>query len=47
MRDNARTLSFHHKISVRGDTLIYDETTVVDIYWNRFDHTDENSLTQG
>ncbi len=47
MRDNAKTLSFSHKISVRGDTLVYDETTVVDIYGNRFDHTDENTLTRG
>jgi len=47
MRDSARTLSFRHKISVRGDTLIYDETTVLDIYGNRFDHTDENTLARG
>ncbi len=47
MRDNAKTLGFRHKISVIGDTLVYDETTVVDIYGKRFDHTDENTLTRG
>ncbi len=47
MRDSARTLEFHHKITVSGDTLVYDETTVVDIYGNRVDHTDENTLTRG
>jgi hypothetical protein len=47
MRDNAKTIKFHHKITVRGDTLVYDETVVVDIYGNRFDHTDENTLTRG
>lgn len=47
MQDNARTLEFDHKITVRGDTLVYDETTVVDIYGTRFDHTDENTLTRG
>ena len=47
MRDNAKTLEFHHKISVKDDTLVYEETTLVDIYGNRFDHTDENTLTRG
>jgi len=46
MRDSARTLEFQHKITVTGDTLVYDETTVLDIYGNRFDHTDENTLTR-
>jgi hypothetical protein len=46
MRDNARTLEFDHKITAAADTLVYEETTVVDIYGNRFDHTDENTLTR-
>ena len=44
MRDKARTVSFRHRIVVEGDTLGYDETTVVDIYGARFEHTDANTL---
>ncbi len=44
MRDNAKTLSFRHHLKIAGDTLIYDETTVVDIYGERFEHTDGNQL---
>ena len=44
MRDNARTVAFRHRLAVNGDTLTYDETTVVDIYGTRFDHTDANTL---
>jgi hypothetical protein len=29
-----------------GDTLSYDETTVLEIYGGRFDHTDANELTR-
>ncbi len=46
MRDNARTLEFRHEITVEGDQLAYSETTVLDIYGRRFDHTDENRLTR-
>lgn len=46
MRNNARTLAFRHRITVDGTTLTYDETTVVDIYGKRFDHTDTNTLTR-
>ena len=46
MRDHARTLSFRHRVVVDGDTLTYHETTVVDIYGKRFDHTDTNTLTR-
>ncbi len=45
MRDNARTLEFRHEIAVEGDRLTYSQTTVLDIYGRRFDHTDENVLT--
>jgi len=44
MRDNARTLEFHYKASCYNDTLSYKETTVVDIYGRRFEHSDENVL---
>jgi methylamine---glutamate N-methyltransferase subunit C len=46
MRDNARTVAFRHRITVDGDSLAYDETTVLDIYGKRFDHTDTNRLTR-
>jgi hypothetical protein len=46
MRDRARTVSFRHRVVVDGDTLAYDETTVVDIYGKRFEHTDTNTLTR-
>lgn len=44
MQENARTVSFTHRISVGGDRLTYAETTVLDIYGKRFDHTDGNTL---
>jgi hypothetical protein len=46
MRDNAKTVSFRHRLTVDGNTLTYDETTVLDIYGKRFDHTDTNTLTR-
>ncbi len=44
MRDNARTLGFSHSLSVSEHTLSYAETTVLEIYGRRFDHTDSNNL---
>ena len=44
MLDNAKTIEFSHTISVDQDTLIYSETTVVEIYGKRFDHSDGNTL---
>ena len=46
MRENARTVAFRHRVVVDGHTLTYDETTVVDIYGTRFQHTDTNTLTR-
>ncbi len=46
MRDNAKTLAFEHRLSVDGDTLTYDEMTLLDIYGRQFEHTDSNSLTR-
>ena len=45
MHNHARTLSFRHRVVIDGDTLRYHETTVVDIYGKRFEHTDTNTLT--
>jgi hypothetical protein len=47
MRDKARTLEFRHELTVTADALRYNETTVLEIYGKRFEHTDANSLTRG
>lgn len=44
MRDNARTVAFRHRVTVQGDTLTYHETTMLDIYGKKFEHTDTNTL---
>lgn len=46
MRDSASTLAFEHRVEVTGDSMRYRETTVLDIYGKKFDHTDENELTR-
>ena len=46
MRDNAKTTAFTHRIEIRGDTLVYSETTTLDIYGSTFAHTDGNTLTR-
>jgi len=46
MRDNARTVEFRQRLSVDGDRLAYDETTVVEIYGKVFEHTDRNELVR-
>ena len=45
MQQNARTLEFYHKVEVGNGKLQYVETTVLDIYGRRFQHTDQNGLT--
>jgi len=44
MRDNAKTVGFHHLLEVSGDELRYEETTFLEIYGRSFDHTDANTL---
>ncbi len=46
MRDNASTLEYRHEMIISPDRLSYDQTTVLDIYGRRFDHTDESVLTR-
>jgi methylamine---glutamate N-methyltransferase subunit C len=46
MRDHASTLSFEHRLEVRGDRMSYSEKTLLDIYGRRFEHTDANQLTR-
>ncbi len=44
MSKKAKTTSFKNSLKITGDTLHYFETTMVDIYGNSFEHTDENTL---
>ncbi len=46
MRDKATTLAFNHRLTIDGDKLTYNETTQLDIYGRKFDHTDGNALTR-
>ncbi len=46
MHANAKTLAFKHTIALTNDELVYNETTMVDIYGNVFEHTDTNTLTR-
>lgn len=46
MRDNARTVSFSHHVTLQGDALSYEQTTVLDIYGRRFDHIDKSELSR-
>ena len=46
MRDNASTLEYRHEIFIAPDRLSYDQTSVLDIYGRRFDHTDKSVLTK-
>ena len=44
MQEKARTVEFSHEVSVIGETMTYSETTLVEIYGKRVDHTDTNTL---
>jgi len=45
MREQARTLEYRHRVTVSGDVLSYDQTTLLDIYGKRnYEHTDANTL---
>ncbi len=44
MQKNANTVKFHHRITVGHGRLSYTETTDVEIYGKRFEHTDQNEL---
>jgi hypothetical protein len=46
LRDKARTLEYSQTLKLHGDLLSYQETTLVEIYGKRFEHTDENVLTR-
>jgi hypothetical protein len=44
MRANARTTAFSHRVTVLGDWLRYEETTMLSIYGRTATHTDANEL---
>ncbi|WP_087868935.1 hypothetical protein [Bathymodiolus platifrons methanotrophic gill symbiont] len=44
MQGNARTTAFNQSIVIGNGKLSYAQTTMVDIYENMFEHTDENEL---
>jgi len=44
MRDNASTLEYRHEMIIQPDCLSYEQTSVLDIYGRRFDHTDKSVL---
>lgn len=44
MRDKARSTAFRHRITVDGDSLVYSESTMLNIYGRTFDHIDSNTL---
>ena len=46
MRDNATTTAFSHTLTLTENTLVYSETTMVDIYGKTFEHVDGNELTR-
>jgi len=46
MQKNARTIGFKQNVSVHNQSMHYKETTILEIYGKRFDHTDENTLTK-
>ncbi len=45
MLDKAKTVEFRHKVTWSPGKLAYFETTMIDIYGNVFEHTDQNELT--
>lgn len=46
MQKKARTEKFVHTVTVSGKTMTYSETTTLDIYGKKFQHTDGNILTR-
>ena len=46
MHKKAKTTSFKHTMTIKGNELYYTETTMVDIYGKSFEHIDTNTLTK-
>ncbi len=45
MSRKAKTLEFRQTVTIDNGTLTYSQTTVVEIYGKRFEHTDDNELS--
>ena len=46
MQKKARTTAFSQTLTIEGDTLTYQQSTMLDIYNKTFEHTDTNTLTR-
>jgi hypothetical protein len=46
MRDNASTLAYSHSLTVEDGRMRYKESTLLDIYGRKFDHTDSNVVVR-
>ncbi len=46
MRDHAKTVAFRHELTVADGVLSYSQTTSLEIYGRRFDHTDADQLVR-
>ena len=46
LQKKAKTERFVHTVTVSGKTMTYAETTTLNIYGKRFQHTDGNTLTR-
>ncbi len=46
MFEKAKTKSFNQTVTVAGDRMQYNESTILEIYGKIFDHTDRNKLTR-
>jgi len=44
MLEKAKTVTFSRKLTLEGDSLVYSESTLLDIYGRQYDHTDMNRL---
>ncbi|RRJ83481.1 DUF1794 domain-containing protein [Aestuariirhabdus litorea] len=44
MQQKAKTLAFDRRLWLEGDELVYEQTTLLDIYGERFEHSDSNRL---
>lgn len=44
MLKNARTTEFYQKLTISNKTLVFSETTILEIYGKVFEHTDQNEL---
>ena len=46
MQRNAKTTAFSQVLTLDGDRLSYEQSTILDIYSKTFDHTDINTLVR-